>query len=233
MKSCTICGEHQADAVYGQLSASTLIQYRQHLAQNPSCAAEFEDLQVMVASLKTTGDEAETDPLAGFWDRLEPQLKSVKQHQRGEQPWRKLLLTAAAIFVASLGLWYGAGREQPLQTAKNPELLAVSRYMDKAQPLLLAVANHRNGKTTATGFDHQTERDHATLLAQEAAQIRSSLNRTGSAKRLLGDIELLLLQIANLDDSHYGKDIALVQDYMQQRTILLKVSLMEMKQNTT
>jgi len=222
------------DALYDQLKGKAAKAYAEHLDRVSECQVEFLYMESVVSVFyEPVVEEPEPKLADKLWARLEPELDRVDSPRAGVM-LRRFFLVAAALFVAALGLWFGTLRETPLPVVPTPgDPGPLTHYLDKAQPLLLAVANHRGGKGTATGFDHQTERDHAALLAEEAARIRTSIARTGSVDRLLGDIELLLLQVANLEDSQYGKEIALVQDYMQRRTILLKVSLLEMITQTT
>jgi hypothetical protein len=68
-------------------------------------------------------------------------------------------------------------------------------------------------------------------MAVEANLLSTSDNYlvNSGQKRLLNDIEFLLLQIANLDEANAAIGVQLLQQYLEDSNILFKIRLLEMR----
>jgi hypothetical protein len=68
-------------------------------------------------------------------------------------------------------------------------------------------------------------------MALQANFMSNDMNDSFSSgqSRLLRDIEFMLLQIANLDESNMEEGVQLLQQYMEDNSVLLKIRLMEMR----
>ena len=229
---CKRCRDTMADALFSKLSEEKQGELNHHLAQCSRCQEAFGQIQ---GTLHLLDQEpvTQTDPAvySRVWRRIEQDLDRDEQ---AKKPWFFKMVwvpaVAALIIMALLWLVPDSGPVQNADPMPDPSS-PLAQYLNKAQPLLLSIANRSEKRVTATGFDPKTERAFAAELADEALQLRSELadQESGSMLSLLSDIELLLMQVSNLKTDTYEPGIELVQGFMKQRTILFKISLFEMR----
>ena len=106
----------------------------------------------------------------------------------------------------------------------NPDLM---NYLDRAQVMLMQVANTQSDNGLVIPIRQAFARD----MAFEANMLSGGgdIGVKSGQRKLLRDIEFLLLQIANLDESNMAEGVALLQQYMEVNSILFKIRLMEMR----
>ena len=229
---CQRCRDTMADALFAKLSQERQGALDAHLTQCSRCQEEFRQIQGTLHLLEKE-PVVEADPLVynRVWRRLERDLyrdETKKSPRIFKMMWVPAL--AAVVIMALLWLIPDSSPVQNPDPLPNPSS-PLAQYLNKAQPLLLSIANRSEKRVTATGFDPKTERAFAAELADEALRLRSELadRESGSVLSLLSDIELLLMQVSNLKTDTYEPGIELVQGFMKQRTILFKISLFEMR----
>ncbi len=249
MRRCEPWQELFGEALYGELSAEQRQSFDRHLATCPDCAREYEQLEVTVELLRREPLAPEPAALDRVWDRLAPQLD---QEDRTEAwRWRRSRarilqgLAAAAVLLAALGLalWQSwPVPEAPVRVVESPSVLApdpnrelrnaYDRYLGRATPLILAIANRDPSPPSLEGFDLDAERHLARQLAAEAQRLSERLeegSRLGREQDLLAELEVVFLQIANLYRRQYSDGIDLLRSGLDQRSILFQLSVEEMR----
>lgn len=108
-----------------------------------------------------------------------------------------------------------------------------TRFLERATPLLLAVANRAGDRpvTESVSFDSNAEQSLAARLADDANALGDQLHRSGLGReaRLIGDLEIVFMQIANLTSADYPDSMHLVRATLEQRAILFQLTVEEMR----
>ena len=242
MLSCETSQQLIADALYVDGPDSMPADLKTHLEQCESCRLEFEHLQKACSELDSSGlgqdsfaDIPERASLADLFEKLSPELDRIdaeryrQLQQRSLSPWNMALGAIAAsliIFVTGF-VFLSSNPTQPdtitVSAGISPELMS---YLDKAQIMLMQVAN-----TEQEAPDLPIQRTTARDLAIEANFLTEMDNSpfASGERKLLRDIEFMLLQIANLDSSNMDQGVALLQSFLEENSILFRIRLLEMR----
>lgn len=195
-----------------------------------------------------------------YWERLADRMKKEEVLPlRSEKKRRNLFPTlhfnlkwvfqaAAAVALLIFGIFIGreifppaAGPDtrtdrQPLLASRKgstEELIYRTRhFIDRSRLILLAVVNFdpETEDTYTLNFPYQQEVSKE--LVQQARSIKNDLDDSGQRrlKDLVNDLEVILLQVANLDHGSDLSAIELIRDGAEIRGVLFKIRLIEMHQ---
>lgn len=243
MLNCESCQLLLADALYTELGDAQAMQLHRHLQHCEDCRRLADDLQGNKNFLEGQGlasgnfdDIPERVRLDNLWENIEPALDSIDaERYRQQSRFRPAAWIGAAVAMAgSIVLFFAmlpAGN-QPMQSpdalaSRNevaPELL---NYLNRVETLLMTVANTESNNTTMVPVQQTFARDMALQANFMTNDMDDSFNSGQS--RLLKDIEFMLLQIANLNEANMEEGVQLLQQYMEDNSVLLKIRLMEMR----
>lgn len=241
MNSCRQWRHHLIEAVCGELTPKRRATLESHLATCAGCAEELAGLEDTARRCETALPPRPAATELDLWSRIRPEL------DRDRPAPRRLVLgypaaaaSAAFLLVLGLGLGLLVGPSQRVTTspeavvAEDPSAeldAAYVRYLERATPLLLAVANRGAGGTAAASFDPVAERRKAERLAEDAARLKRQLESEGRRRQadLLGDLGVVFLQMANLSHHEYRRGIELVQATIESRALLFQLSVEEMR----
>lgn len=249
MSRCAHWQELFGEALYGDLTAESRQKLDQHLASCPECAREYRQLEATVELLRREPLAPEPAALDQVWERLAPQLDQQDRAEawrwRRSRSWILQGLAAAAVLLTALGvaLWQHwpatqapahLVESQPLHAPdRNLELRAAyDQYLDRATPLILAIANRDPNPPSLEGFDLDAERQLARRLADDAQRLSERLeegSRLGREQDLLAELEVVFLQISNLYRRQYSDGIELLRSGLDQRSILFQLSVEEIR----
>lgn len=243
MLTCEACQLLIADALYGALNPKQTQSMQDHLLGCEQCQSNFSQLQAIADGLGQLGigsgnfdDIPERAALDQLWDKLQPDLDRIDAERFRELPKRhsrKLvagwLALAASVVLAITLLPLLSTDETPASpiAANNlisPELM---NYLTRAEVMLLLVANAETQSVSAVPIRQTFARN----LAEEAKVLNTTMqdNINSGQSRLLKDIEFLLLQIANLDETNMEDGVNLLQQYLEDNSVLFKIRLLEMR----
>jgi hypothetical protein len=199
----------------------------------------------------------------GYWDRLAPKLEeSVRRSSVVKnKPQRRfpdifpvpkwVYQIAAAVALLVIGIFIGKGMLGPSSTKKavpqftekremSPELASLEnqtdRYLEKSKVLLLGIINFDAENEDPIALDFSRKQQVSQELVQEADVLKKGLTQYGAQERLIelvSDLEVILLQIANLDKEHDLSAIDMVRSGVDRKGILLKITLEEMRQTVS
>jgi len=251
MSCCRKWREHCVEAVYGELESDRRTAFAEHRRSCARCAAAFERLASTVALLDREMPPRPRPGQLDAWTRLAPALAEVDRRTRGRRPRPRIVLgypaaaaVAAALVVLGLGL--GLLLREPgmtpvpgpaaVQSREAPAAAAdvdaeLGRYLERATPLLLAVANRRSSGVGVAGFDPAVERRRAEQLAAEASALRARLTERGRRRQgeLVTDMEVVFLQIANLPEREYRRGLEMVRATIETQALLFQLSVEELR----
>lgn len=243
MLSCDSCQQLMADALYDQQDATLQKQMREHISDCADCHGVMLELskanEELIAAGISSGifdDIPERAALDDIWDKLEPSLDRIDAERfRQSRKWRVSPLAAMVTAVAASVILFvavtlidlsGNGSQSDVAGGQliSPQLMD---YLDRAQVMLLLVANAESENVSIIPISNSFARE----LAFEARVLNTSMDDSfkSGQRKLLRDVEFLLLQIANLDDSNMAEGVALLQNYIEQSSVLFKIRLLEMR----
>jgi hypothetical protein len=189
---------------------------------------------------------------AGYFDRLAPQLGAAEpRHTRVHHaqslvrhPAFRIGAAAALILVGiALGRWIWPQRHVPTSpsapTALSPRpdhrpvatpAARAEAYFQNSKVLLLALANFDPATDSAATLNFPTQRRISETLVQEAVYLKSEFTNTAERRlhELVEDLEVILLQIANLENEHDLAAIEMVRTSVTNQALLFRIDLSQM-----
>jgi hypothetical protein len=247
-----------AEALFGELAADDRLRLEEHLAGCPTCAARLgamrHALQVTASRVPGEPDEAFW---TGYVDRLEARMEAerrpdfrqallrswerVSAHVWPQPTWVLNGLAAAALLL--IGVF--AGRfllapepssypDEPVATSSPGDAavaLRASQYLDRSQVLLLGLVNFDVETDDPSMLNLPRKREIARELIDEAGVLKSDLAGTDEQRlvELISDLEVILLQLANLESQRDVPAIEMVRSGVDRRAILFKINLTQMR----
>lgn len=252
MNQCQDIHEMMAEALYGDLDGERRAEFDAHLQTCPDCARLYQEM-VETLRLMSARETAEPDEAfwAGYSERLTARLESQqRRHQEnlrtGRRVWHPHLAlrigAVAALLLVSifLGKWIWTGEQslehEPEATVSTPGQAdsvdglvndRVQSYLQKSQVLLLALANFDPRTDDAVTLNLQSQKRISESLVQEAAYLKTALADPAEMRlrELVSDLEMILLQIANLEDEHDLEAVEMVQRGVDKQGVLFRIDL--------
>jgi hypothetical protein len=261
MSKCRTIRSLFIEALYDELSSEQKKAFEAHLRSCPKCSKAYAGLASTLKAMsrrKRTGPKP--DFWTGYWDRLSPQLKAPVQKPSPIKEWRQWIpelfplprwayQTAAAVALLVIGIFIGRTALGPSHGEKiipqlterrevSPELASyqnrTSQYLEKSKILLLGIINFDAETEDPVALDFSRKQQVSQELVQEAGVLKKGLTRYGAEDRfieLVSDLEVILLQIANLEKEHDLSAIELVRSGVDRKGILLKITIEEMRRS--
>ncbi len=118
--------------------------------------------------------------------------------------------------------------------ASNDPSERARRYIDRSQVLLLGLVNYNPKTQDLYALDLEGKKTACRELSLQAADIESSLKdpRQKRLRELVSDLQIIMMQIANLGAGNDLDGVELVKQGVEQRDIFLKIDLNRMALGT-
>ncbi|TLY28819.1 MAG: hypothetical protein E6K56_09350 [Ignavibacteria bacterium] len=257
MMTCERSRELFPEALYSELAPDLQNEFREHLASCLSCRTEFEELKATLQFMnRRSRPQPGRDFLESFWDRLSARLPAGEKIARpvvsGGASYRTRPARVpawaygiAAVLLIAVGVYLGRtffGGPTPGVPRNDEQLLSAGAMPQEDSTSAKAVAYLERSKNLLIGLTNLDEEHRSSLdlsrnqevsreLIQQANVLTVALNRPDQQqmRRLIQDLEVILLQLANIDVKPGVPAIELVQKGVDQRSILLKINLEEMR----
>ena len=241
---CSQSQELWIEALYREIDPADSAWLDQHLTGCPECRRQFDEMK---DTFVTMGKKERVEPSQEYWDqywtRLAPKLQPA---QTPVIPfYRRISVSAyrvaAAILLVLLGVIIGRhyvpstpvivqqkqpGISVPVQeTALDAR---TNRFLERSQVLILGLI-HNEQPGSAVELD--VPRKVSSELIQEASTLKTELanHKRKQLKRLVTDLEFILIQIANLESENDFSEIELLKSGVDQKGILLKIKMEQMR----
>jgi hypothetical protein len=248
MISCRECQDRMLEALYDELGVADRPGFDGHVASCPECANAFAGLEQTRLAMDSRKPAPFSDEiLDGVWPAFLNRLESSETARTGSRQWfvrRWVLNLAAASALVVVGVLIGrygrfAGESGPTTPASN-EAAAIAglnlddrvvRYLEKSKLVLMSVDNMRSEAGEETAIDLSAERRISRDLLREGSTLKKELNpsREEQLIELISQLEVTLLQIANLRDPRVPLGIELARTGIEERALLFKINLEEMR----
>ncbi len=146
-------------------------------------------------------------------------------------------LLAVGIFIGRLS-WTPADLRQvevqPVPAVGDQKLQVeqrVSRYMERSKALLLGIVNIDPSDNGAEALDLRPQKLVSRQLVEEAPGLKQELARSKDERllELVSELEMILLQIANLEAEQDLEGVEVIADGVQRRGLLLRIQLEKSK----
>ena len=255
MSDCKKCREHMIEALYGELAPVHQDLYDRHRAACPECAAEHAALaETLGLMAKRERPDPGPGFWGGYWDRLSRRmLWEATEEGRGPSLAERIgrvfarlprwaYQTAGAAALLLMGILIGSrliGPSGSATTGTPGTTAAVSApapagavaqagdFIERSKVLLLGLVNFDPAVEDAYAFDLGGKKAASRVLAAEAPAIRQGLSEPGHRRlrELVTDLEVIMMQIANLEAGQDVDGVELVKQGVDSRSIFLKIDL--------
>jgi len=237
------------DVLYREAGEKEQQEFENHIDSCQKCKKEYEEMKYAVRLVeKRIRPEREEFYWNNFWNKLEPEIKNKKifweRIFEGFISFQKPVTQAgAALVLVFLGLMMGKFiyKNQPVNNQKNivqqqPQIINTSfqqrtdRYLERSKILLLGLANF----DPADGIENinlKHQKEISQELVKEAADLKKEFNKHSQKplQKLINDLEVILLQIANIESEHDIEGIDMVKKGVDIKGIFLKININEMR----
>ena len=248
MNTCEQIRELFVDALYEELHGEDLRMLEEHLKECASCAGEFASMR---STLKVMDGRERPEPEPVFWqnfdEKLQQRILESKAWEIKVIPFRQRIpqwawQTAAALIFVGIGVAIGRfylKEEAPVHNVQNikPEIHTVSadqetkRFLERSEVLLLGVVNTDPATEEAYSSDFAHQKEVSRDLVHEASLIKPRLTdpRQRRLRELVSDLEVILLQIANLEAEQDQPEIEVLKSGVDRKGLLLKINLEQLR----
>lgn len=106
-----------------------------------------------------------------------------------------------------------------------------TRYLDRSKVILLALVNFDGGTKDIAGLNLPRQREKSQELVKEASTLKGDLRaaKERQLERLVGELELILAQIANLKSETDPSSVEIIKAGVELKDVLFKINLSEMR----
>ncbi len=244
-----------AAKVFGDLDAADEQKLQAHLADCAKCRAALVEMQQALDTLGAPQrPEMPEHFWEGYWYRLVQRME--KEEQAAPEPapllsrlwtWLRaqwlehplfvpLARTAGILALLVLGVllghywWPNQTTQITLSTPAQlqPVQARADQWLERSKVLLIGVMNEDLAEATPSSFSHQ--RQISRSLVTEARTLRREIDPAANRQllQLMSQLELILLQIANLEAEHDLPAVELVREGIARDGLLLKINIAEM-----
>jgi hypothetical protein len=117
-----------------------------------------------------------------------------------------------------------SGPDAAPQVTLEPAGMQLHNYLKRSRVLLVGVSNLRTDGDEH--IDLSIERRQSRELVHEARNLKKQAMDPRSAK-LVGDLEKILIELANSDESHNAPDVEIIRSGIRHNNLLFKVRMTE------
>jgi hypothetical protein len=257
MKECRNYERLFEKALYNELTRTEENIFMEHLNSCSSCRMKFQELKETLIELKKyRRPEPDENFMNNFWRTLQPKLAVKKSAQknlwsdliyffRSDFKWKYQLAGGIALLVIGLiiGKYFLAERgdknqsfvpgksELAVNEAKTD--LVAARYIERSKILLLGIVNFDPSKDDTETINLSHIKNISKKLASEAPALKADLKEPSQQqlKRLVSNLQLILLQIANLEEKNNVDGIELIKEGVSSQNIFLKINIQQLQES--
>ncbi len=245
------------DYAHTLLSQQDTVRLEAHIESCSNCKQAWQEYQnVLNIMAQRTRVEPDDHFWSGYWDNLVDRMDREETHATTSHPWWESITegfamlprwtyqvgTAAAMLI--LGIVIGLQFQQknvsiptPMDNGLTMQASTVAveaqadRYLQRSKMLLLGIVNLEPEKDQFSTKSVQQQRLLSQSLVEEAQIIKTGLQSAEQRRlrELVTELEMLLMQIANLESDYDLSAVEVIQHSVEDRGIFLKIDLEEMR----
>ncbi len=251
MNSCEKCNLYFDKALYNELNSDEEKYFNDHLNSCDVCAKEYNELKSTLTLISENHERVEPGDIfqTNFWNNLAPKLEkrpsfidtiitSFNEWFAANRSLTYQLAGGTALIV--IGIFLGRTffsndlQVNPTHGELSQQQLAIQasaeRYIDRSKVLLLGMMNFDPETDDIESINLEQQQNISRELLAQASELKSDLNKpsTQQLKRLINDLEVILMQIANLETEFDLAGIDLIQSGIDRKGIFLKINIQRM-----
>jgi len=169
-----------------------------------------------------------------YWDKLEERLETSKKSS--SIPWSALMRIAAILFVGVfIGYLIFGSPDIPNEIADstNPDIqmAALNKktadVLEDSKILLLGIVNMNSPEDNSEIIDFSFQKKISNDLLLQTADLKQQLSKIKNRRMvsLINELELILMQIANLEDDFDLPAIEMVKQGAENQSLLFKINM--------
>ncbi len=243
------------EALYGELTGQTLVEFEAHLDECPQCRSDYQGIKDTANMFGDDLVEPDSGNLDDFWERLTPRLKATELEHPKPQIRQLLPIAdyryswvasiAAAVLLVITGIFLGRISHNdaevntlakfqkatfaPADIADFQNLL--SGYLARSKALMLGMEHMEYALDN--DIDLSGQRELSRVLLREGRRLRTHrvADSNPEVEALVAELETLLLQLANSSGDDLDWTIKMIQDGLYQKSIIFQITLTELGQD--
>lgn len=244
------CRDLFIEAIYEDWNEPQKKGFEKHLSDCAECRNAFAELQAVATAMKgRVREEMKQVDWTIFWNELSSRLTARNRKRKGFLPWRRIVefvrfrpaigYGTAALSILVAGILIGRlvlsgpdfNAQQLSERLSEAERAILNErahnYLQRSKTLLLGIVNNN---VTPSSYGLSKQQEVSRLLVSEAGSLRSELTEADQQqmKKLIGDLEVILLQIANLEETKDFPALEIIRDGVERKGLLLKINLEQM-----
>jgi hypothetical protein len=257
MNDCKKCQPFFLEAFYEELDAEQADFFKQHIELCASCKSRFDEMSSTLDFMsKRVRPEPEKSYWDSYEERLIKRIDEEGRIQPEKESRRKrftpafnlaprwVYQAAAAFVLIAAGIFIGRTIFSPsaaeIQQAsqqvisQQPGIQLASRthsYIERSKLILLALVNFDPITEDPYALNLPYQQQASQELVQEASLLRRDLADSDQRRleRLIADLEVILLQIANLEAENDFEAIELLKDGVNTKGVLMEINLADFR----
>jgi hypothetical protein len=234
------------DSLYGELEQQETLDFNKHLESCEACSKSFARMKrTLNVMSKRSRPEPGAEFWSGYWDHLEQRMQRERK-ATNVRTWQRWAYRAAAIILL-IGAGIILGRmsrtlpapEQPVAQAPKVQVPVqqaklqqqTQDFLGRSEILLLGIVHFDPSKQDQAAINIPRQKKISRGLVQEASYLKKELsqNKDRRLEKLVGDLELILVQIANLEEKEDLPEIEIVKNGVDRKGLLMKINLEQMR----
>jgi hypothetical protein len=242
MNDCKHCQSLFLEAFYEELNAQKKQFLKNHLKCCDKCKSEFEEME---STLQFMSKRVRPEPEKKFWDSYEERLAQRIDREKTVQVehvprWSyqaaaALVLIVAGVFIGRM-LFLPSTPEiqQASQQLTGAELVhRTQNYIERSKLILLAMVNFDPATEDPYALDLPYQQQISRELVQEASLLKKDLSESKQRRleNLIANLEMILLQIANLESENDLEAIELIKEGADSQGILMEINLTDLRRS--
>jgi len=240
-------------ALYGELKEADAEFFHAHVRSCAECAAEYNALAETLGMVRDRHRvEADQEFMESFWSSIAPRLTPEKDSIPSRihsffapltaRPSRSYRIAgAAAILIVGIVIGRYFEKEtvitsQQIIAAQHDSLadqqaaIQALQYIERSKLLLMGLTNYTGGEDDIETLNLPNQKRISRELITQAAELKKALRGQSNQeiRKLVSDIELILMQVANLDAKIGLSGVEVIKDGVKAKGIILKIYIQEM-----
>jgi len=244
------------DYLKGELTGGEAAKVRRHVDSCRECASELSELENFIERSASFFMNPSEERPSAYWENFATEVERKIQplDQTGKRYSRTLLedilfflipkrispyafSAAMALLVAALTFWKLASPPLHKEVKQIPAVQVISpnpdervgQYLRKSRALLVGISNFKAERGQPR--DMSAERKISRQLVHEARYLKHQPMDLRSAE-LIGDMEKILIKLANLREKNDVPDVELIRSGIHQDNLLFKIRMAEARYDT-
>ena len=258
MSDCKKCRSSFLEAFYEELDAEQTDFFKHHIELCASCKSWFDEMSSTLDFMsKRARPKPEKSYWDSYEERLVKRIDKVgrvqpEKESRGRRFTRAFNLAprwvyqaAAAFVLIAAGIFIGRTifspsaleiqqASQQVISQQQPGIQLASRthrYIERSKLILLALVNFDPTTEDPYALNLPYQQQISRELVREASLLRRDLADSDQRRleRLIADLEVILLQIANLEAKNDFEAIELLKDGVNTKGVLMEINLADFR----